>query len=273
MVEKMIRKKIFIRKKNEYEKQQEDMLFKINQMKYLFEKKQIISFGFNCFVKIMLQKMKIEQETHFFDWIGTSLWTLRVLLQNDFDSILEKDKLQYIQTVDEELGYVWTDVNYYIRLKHDFNQTYKKNTNKITEKQIVDTQHKYQRRKKRLLETFQECESKQKPVLFLRLEEDPIDRMNHDQYHKYEPKDEMTESLLISAWLQKKYPQLIFHICLISRIQQKESFVHPDDPHILILCKKEINKDLIYHVPTMIDMFYENKEFLEKYLLIDNISR
>ena len=92
----MKRRQIHIQKKNKYQKEQEKMFSQIKVIKPLLEKHKIISLGFNCFIKIFLNKMKIEQETQFFDWIGSSTWSIRLLLENHFDDLLQKENLPIV---------------------------------------------------------------------------------------------------------------------------------------------------------------------------------
>lgn len=263
MVEKMMRRRHIMKKKNKYELEQEKMFSQIQKIKPLFQNKQIISFGFNCYVKIMLQKMKIEQETQFFDWIGTSIWAILRLLKNSFESVLERDELKYIQTIQREDEYVWTDMKYYLRFPHDFQQTHKKDTLAMNDRFYKETKDKYERRAKRFLETLHECENKKKQIVFIRLEEDQKDRIKLPEYPKIN--DELPSLFEISQWIQKHYPNLSFYILFISR--NSESYQHSDDLHLIVLSLKNRNENTIYSVPTMIDILFENKD------LIDNILR
>lgn len=260
LTEEMFIKKKIMKKKIDYQKEQEKMFQQINQMKPLFQNKQIISLGFNCYVKIMLQKMNIDQETHFFDWIGSSTKYILQLLENGFDSILQKNNFQYLQTIQKEDGYVWTDNKYYLRFLHDFTQTYKKNTQQITDQQFQETYDKYKRRQKRFFETLQECELKQKTLLFIRIEEDQKDRIQTNN------SDEISDLLQISSWIQKKHQNLSFYILLISR-NSESCYQHPDDSHLVILSLKNKTEKTIYSVPTMIDILFQNKDFLKSSLL------
>ena len=248
-----------MKKKTDYQKEQEKMFQQINKIKPLFQNKQMISLGFNCFIKVMLQKMKINQETNFFDWIGSSSNSILQLLQNDFDSILQKEHFQYLQTIQKEDGYVWTDTKYYLRFLHDFTQSYKKNTQPITDQQFQETYNKYKRRHKRFFETIQECHSTNKKLIFIRLEEDQKDRIqtNHP--------DEIPDLLQISDWIQKHYPNLSFYILFISR-NSESCYQHSDDSHLIILSLKNKTEKTIYSVPTMIYILSENKEFIANIL-------
>ena len=253
-----------IQKKNEYKRQQEEMFRKIKVIKPLLEKHKIISLGFNCYVKIMLQKMKIEQETQFFDWIGSSTWSIRLLLEKHFDNLLQKDNFKYTQSIQKENEYVWTDEEYYLRFKHDFQQTHFQKTQNIKDEELNNVKIKYERRRERLFETLKEYENNKKTLLFIRLEEDFDKRIYLENHINIEKEDEMKDLLWISNWIQNQYPNLIFKIILISR--NSESYQHSDDSHLIILSKKNKTENTIYSVPTMIDILLENKD------LIDNIS-
>ena len=54
-------------------------------LKLTFDK--VISIGSNCYPKCFIQASLYGGETEFFDYIGTSMWSINELLVNDFISI------------------------------------------------------------------------------------------------------------------------------------------------------------------------------------------
>lgn len=258
----MIRRQI--QKKNEYQKKQERMFSQIKVIKPFFEKYTIFSFGFNCFIKIFLNKMKIEQETQFFDWIGSSTWSIRLLLENNFENLLQKENFKYLQTIQKENEYVWTDELYYLRFKHDFEQTHLKETKQITQQEWKEVKEKYERRKNRFLETFKTYEKNQKPILFIRLQEDFDQRIYLDHHIHIQKEDEINDLLCISNWIQKQYPNLIYKIIFLSRIKDQTSHSHETDSHLFIL--HTLNKNTNYDVPMIVSILHENKEFIANIL-------
>ncbi len=258
----MIRRRI--QKKNEYQKTQEKMFSQIKVIKPLFEKHKMISLGFNCYIKIFLNKMKIEQETQFFDWIGSSTWSIRLLLENNFENLLQKENLKYLQTIQKENEYVWTDELYYLRFKHDFEQTHLKETKQITHQEWKEVKDKYERRKDRFIQILQEYEKNQKPLLFIRLQEDFDERIYLDHHILIQKEDEINDLLWISNWIQNQYPNLIFKIIFISRITNQISHLHKTDSHLLILHTSNTNTN--YDVPMIVSILHENKEFIANIL-------
>jgi hypothetical protein len=256
----MKRRQIHIQKKNKYQKEQEKMFSQIKVIKPLLEKHKIISLGFNCFIKIFLNKMKIEQETQFFDWIGSSTWSIRLLLENHFDDLLQKENLQYLQTIQKENEYVWTDQLYYLRFKHDFQQTHFKKTRQITNQEWKDVKEKYERRRERFFQTLQEYEKNKKILLFIRLQEDFDQRIYPEIHKNIEKEDEIKDLLWISNWIQNQYPNLLFKIILISQNKNQHSYIHESDSHLAILHTSNINTN--YDVPMIVHVLHENKEFI-----------
>lgn len=245
-------------KKSEYQKEQEKMFSQIKVIQPLLQKNKLISLGFNCFIKIFFNKMKLEQETHFFDWIGSSSWSIRLLLENKFENLLQKENFKYLQTIQKENEYVWTDELYYLRFKHDFEQTHLKETKQITNQEWNEVKIKYERRKIRFLQNLQEYEKNQKPILFIRLQEDFSERIYPESLSHISKENEIEDLLWISNWIQNQYPNLIFKIIFISRNTNIQS--HFINKNLLILTTQKPNP--IYSVPTITEIFFENHKFL-----------
>ena len=69
-------------------------------MDKLFEKFNVVmSLGYNCYTKLYLNSKKIEQETHFFDYIGTSVWTIIDLLNNDFEGVFDNENYEIMNVI------------------------------------------------------------------------------------------------------------------------------------------------------------------------------
>ena len=80
----LLRKKQMIRKQQK-KNQEKNYKQKSGKILSLFGNNQVISLGSMCFVKLFLNKINKNQETHFFDWIGTSVWSIRLALENNFE--------------------------------------------------------------------------------------------------------------------------------------------------------------------------------------------
>ena len=57
----------------------------------LFSNSMIISLGATCVPKIVTLKTGVQQPTQFFDWLGTSAYSLVNILTQDSPEILEND--------------------------------------------------------------------------------------------------------------------------------------------------------------------------------------
>ncbi len=80
---------------------------KCKEVLQLLQNKNVISFGFNCFVKIFLKKINLQQETHFFDWIGSSMWSIRKIFQDNFHSFHSPDEMTYKHIMNSGKQYTW----------------------------------------------------------------------------------------------------------------------------------------------------------------------
>jgi len=216
----------------------------------------VLSLGYNCFVKIFLQKINKEQETHFFDWLGSSMWSVRHLLENQFEHVTDKNQISYMHVLQKGNEYVWTHQQYYLRYLHDFEQSCKKKTKDITEKEWNDFIQKYNRRAERFLSTLQ----KSPKILFIRLEEVKENRIHYPQYESFTQKNEIEELESVSTWIRNSYPNLIYKIIYIERYSFGPSQIDEKDSNILIVRKLKKNGDLQYRVQTLVDIFIENEK-------------
>ena len=233
---------------------------KKNELLQIFKDKTILSFGFNCFPKIFLRQIQKEQETHFFDWMGSSMWSIRYLFENNFESIFDKQQIQYKHIMNLGNQYIWTHQKYYLRYLHDFQQTHQKETNPIQEKEWNDFFEKYQRRKDRFLYTLQNS----KNILFFRFEEEKKGRIHYDEYNEFVKENELEELNLLLKHLQQKYPQLVYKVIFLQKFVFGEPELYEKNNNILILRKKKEVPNFEYKVPPIIDIFYENKDFILK---------
>ena len=53
--------------------------------KFMDKFDEVSSLGYNCYTKLYFNSRKMDKETQFFDYIGTSVWSIIELLENDFD--------------------------------------------------------------------------------------------------------------------------------------------------------------------------------------------
>lgn len=133
-----------------------------NNMMAMFPYK--ISLGANCYMKLHYFNMaKISQPTDYFDYVGSSAWSLAELLENDFSGHV--DNIEYIQSTLNE--WMFANTRYNIRFKHDFDKKYK-TLESIPQPIFEEFQEKYERRKDRFINALLDTK---KPILFFRAEE------------------------------------------------------------------------------------------------------
>jgi hypothetical protein len=82
--------------------------------------KRIFSLGSNCYPKIFISKIlkSVSKETDFFDYVGTSMWSINSLLLNDFAGI-DDHKNFVLMPVLEGGELIVVNTKYYLRFKHD----------------------------------------------------------------------------------------------------------------------------------------------------------
>jgi len=163
---------------------------------------KIISLGCNCFMKIFMKNMKINQETHFFDWIGSSLWSILLFIQESHDAesanlakLMNINNYQYTVPINvpnkpHSGEAMVTYMPYNMRFIHDF-PVIPANSQKekiINSSYFLVYQRKYRDRYKRFLNLLKTA--KNNKILFIRLEENNegrvINRQHQDMYEKSE---------------------------------------------------------------------------------------
>ena len=151
-------------------------------MKIIFNYDNIISLGSNCYIKMLLDKeMNTKQETHFFDYIGTSMWSIIELFKENFEGMYKRNNYKKLRILDNEDYYMLTNMIYYIRIKHDFKQNCNtKDEDTIYEYEFNNFVDKYKRREKRFKEILESKES----LLLIRYDEVQDNRINHYEEEK-----------------------------------------------------------------------------------------
>ena len=230
----------------------------------------IISLGSNCFFKMYISYLKINQETNYFDYIGSSMWAIVDLFKNnELDKVFNKkedfENMSIMSKGDDK--FIITNRKYYLRFKHNFKQDYKNftNTSLKGDELFNNVKESYKRRSERLINQFSNFDSNSKPILFLRYEEDNDYRIIHDDYKDKNIKSELDYLIDFSNLLKKKYENLKFHI-LFFTTNQKENVFLKDENIILINIK---NKNLIKWDTCCKDfdkIFSDNDVFIKKCL-------
>ena len=171
-----------------------------------------ISLGYNCFFKKFIKnKLKHNKETNFFDYIGTSMWSINELLTNDFEDFFNKSDYKNIPIKINENNDFITNTKYYIRFFHDLNTSKFNGVNK--EKYFKDFVSSYTRKKNRLYQLLNDNNK----ILFLRLEEDNTNRINYPEYEDMAKIDEIENLIIFTKIIKNKFPNLNFTVLFISK--------------------------------------------------------
>lgn len=126
---------------------------------------KILSLGSNCYPKFFISKILKPSygETELFDYIGSSMWSINMLILNDFKDI-HNDTYFKLKPVLENDDPIVTNIKYNLRFKHDLKTVSDCNT--------VDFQNKLQRRIGRFKKNL-----KSGKVLFIRHQESQTRRI------------------------------------------------------------------------------------------------
>lgn len=120
----------------------------------------LLSLGPNCFIKKFFDSMNISQETHFFDYIGSTLWSICDLIENDFADLFHYKEYKNIKVLQN--AYIFSNTRYYLNFKHDFPQKHEGGEIQINTPFFLQFVQKYKRRILR----FQNLLKSGKPILF-----------------------------------------------------------------------------------------------------------
>ena len=196
-------------------------------MDKLFEKFNVVmSLGYNCYTKLYLNSKKIEQETHFFDYIGTSVWTIIDLLNNDFEGVFDNENYEIMNVMKEgDDQYLVVNKKYFIRCKHEFKKSLV--TKKFQEEMTIDYNElndfieKMKRRKVRFMNLLTNNDS----LLLIRYEEDPTGRHDFNEYDEKYTISYMENLKILSDMFKKINPEKKIIILDISHRHDKTEYL------------------------------------------------
>jgi hypothetical protein len=129
----------------------------------------------------------MDQETQFFDYIGTSVWSIIDLLNNDFEGMFDKSNytIMNVMKTGDDNQFLVVNEKYFIRSKHEFKKTLDRkfdpetlNEYEINAEELDDFIEKMKRRKERFMNMLANNNS----LLFIRYEEDPTGRLDLKQF-------------------------------------------------------------------------------------------
>lgn len=169
---------------------------------------KIISLGSNCYVKFFLKHIKYEQETFFFDNIGSPMWSVCELINNDFDDVLNFNDYNS-EIIIKGYARIVTNKKYNLKFKHDLRDL----TTGCNGVEFLKFKETYDRRIKR----FQDLLSSEDNVLFIRFEEIKENRMINKSYDEKNKISELEYIKLFSEFITTNFPNLKFKIIFISK--------------------------------------------------------
>jgi hypothetical protein len=200
------------------------------------------------------------------------MWAINKLFENNFTNLFNEDEYENLKIMTDNL-YAITNKQYYLRCIHEFkNNTninlIKFNIDKTIDQKIIDDvklqfntfKERYERRIIRLKDLL----TKEKKILFIRLEEIMKDRIIYDEYKSYFEKSELDYIIDYSKMIQINYPNLDFKIIYISKIHDNKYII---ENNLIILNSKNVTIDNINNCTKGLkDLFRINKEFLDSNL-------
>lgn len=189
---------------------------------------KVLSLGSNCFIKKYIDSLGVKQETHFCDYIGTSIWGLYELFNNEFNDVFQPTDYVVMRILTDGDQYIVTNKKYYLIFKHMFTQNHQISNFKILRNEFFGFKETYSRRIKRLTTLLTES----KNILWLRLEESD-ERIKHDIYAKKYEESELSQLIQFSQLLKIRYPNCLFTYIFIFTDIDKSMYL--DEYRILVL--------------------------------------
>jgi len=172
----------------------------------------IISLGYTCNVVSLLYTLGYKNEAYLFDRIGTPMWAISQLFNDNFKNFLKYENMKCEPLFENSNNKYIFDNKYYIRLTT--------NSQELTEKNhFMAFRQTLLKRKDRLLEKLH----KSKKVLFIRCQEpnsytDLGNRIIPAHFDKMYQKDEHYYLKKFSNIIKKQFPKLHFKIIYMSEL-------------------------------------------------------
>jgi len=209
---------------------------------------KILSLGYNCCVKKYIDTIAKKGPTNLFDYIGSSMWAINKLFENDFQDLFDINMYKNMEIIPNYN--VITNEKYYFRFLHDL--------------KTMDNFKKFKESYKRRIIRFEEELNNKNKILFIRLEEPRQDRIIYDQYKEYFQKNELEYLKDFSTIIKTKIPKLNFKIIFISETFETSIL----EEHNILILKK--NNEVVNWDNCMLifkKLFEENKEIIHKFII------
>ena len=238
--------------------------------KFIDKFDEVSSLGYNCYIKLYFNYIKIDQETQFFDYIGTSVWSIIELLNKDFDGMFDKSNykiMNIMKSGDDQ--FLVVNEKYFIRCKHEFKKTLDRkfdaeilNEYEIDKEELDDFIEKMKRRKERFMNLLKNNNS----LLLIRYEEDPTGRHELKQFDEKFNISYIDNLKILSGIFKKINPEKKITILDISHRHDKTEYIE-EYGIIKIRMRKRIEhwKKVITELE---NTFSNEKKFIENLLKI-----
>ena len=237
--------------------------------KFMDKFDDVSSLGYNCYTKLYFNSLKMDKETQFFDYIGTSVWSIIELLENDFDGIFDKSNykiMNIMKTGDDQ--FLVVNEKYFIRCKHEFKKTLDRKFDpeilheyEIDKEELEDFIEKMKRRKERFMNMFASNNS----LLFIRYEEDPTGRYDLKQYDEKFNISYMDNLKILSDMFKKINPEKKITILDISHRHDKTEYIKEYE-----IIKIRMRKRIDHWKKAVVEFentFSNEKKFIEENLI------
>jgi len=237
--------------------------------KFMDKFDEVSSLGYNCYTKLYFNSLKMNKETQFFDYIGTSVWSIIELLENDFDGIFDKSNykiMNIMKTGDDQ--FLVVNEKYFIRCKHEFKKTLDRKFDpeilheyEIDKEELEDFIEKMKRRKERFMNMLATNNS----LLFIRYEEDPTGRCDLKQYDEKFNISYMDNLKILSDMFKKINPEKKITILDISHRHDKTEYIKEYE-----IIKIRMRKRIDHWKKAVVEFentFSNEKKFIEENLI------
>ena len=217
---------------------------------------RVLSLGTSCFIKSFLQKYGISQETNLFDNIGSPMWGICELFENNFEGLSEIENYDRLN-ISKGLS-ILSNKKYYLRFKHE---DYMFKNNNVQNKPLSTLFKTLERRADR----FKEHLKNNKKVLLVRLEQDDSKRVMYPEYENKNNDNEREYIVKFSQFLKLNYKDLDFFIIYISK---KNSQHYDEINNILTLFNKNDTMTWGDCNEKLNSIFLENMDFIKNNLIL-----
>jgi len=196
-----------------------------------------VSIGYSCAPKYFISTAILKENYYVFDYIGTSMWSVIELINNNFEDFITDEIIKKI-LIDTKKTLMYTNKKYYVRFIHDICDQRIKLPNYLENLKTT-----YERRITRFFELLADHNVNNKLLCFLRTEENNTNRIIHDEHkHKFD-KSEHYYICEFSNLIKTKYPTMKF---IILYINYSDNLIF-DKNNKIIFFSKTLKEDGMCH--------------------------